>query len=124
MAIQATDVFKITDIPRTNRCNWSVTWPKYGRVSLPHNQAKLVEVAFKATIDQFGIALENGNVHWLNPEVYYSGNLTVEELIGYLNFTSPIVGFAFSTRSNAEVFVDGAEKMILMNLLTRDYAHD
>lgn len=124
MVINATDVFKITDIPRTNRCNWSVTWPKYGRVSWSHNQAKLLEIAFKATFDNFGIALENGNVHWLSSEVYYSGNLSVEELIGYLNFTSAIVGFAFTNRASAESFVDGAEKMILMNLLTRDYAHD
>lgn len=91
---------------------------------MPHNQARLVETAFKATMDHFGIALENGDIHWLNSEVYYSGNLSVEELIGYLNFTSAIVGFAFTNRAGAESFVDGAEKMILMSLLTRDYTHD
>ena len=123
MAINVTDVFKITDIPRTNRCDWSVTWPTYGRVSKPENQARLLKIAFETAPDHFGIALENGNVHWLNSSVYYSGNLTPEELIGYLNFTSSIVGFAFPERRDAEVFVDGAEKMILMNLLTRDY-HD
>ena len=124
MVINATDVFKIEDIPRINRCEWSVTWPKYGQVSTVENQAKLVKIAFESTFECFGIALANGNLHWLTSEVYYSGNLTVEELIPNLNFTSPIVGFAFVKRRDAEVFVDGAEKMILMNLLSRDYARD
>lgn len=122
MVIQVTDVFKISDIPRTNRCDWSVTWPEYGRVSSPNNQAKLLKIAFESGADRIGVALENGNVHWLDSLVYYSGNLTINDLIDHMNLKSPIVGFAFPVRINAETFVDAAEKMILMNLLTKDYS--
>ena len=123
MAINIADIFVITDMPPHNGCSWSVSWPEYGRVSRLHNQAKLIEAAFNSSY-RFGIALDNGNVLWLDSVVYYSSRLSVEELIDHMSLGSAIVGFAFESRDNAEQFVDLAEKQIIMSLLSKQYSDD
>lgn len=123
MATNVTDVFKISDMPPHNGCNWAVSWPEYGSVSRLHNQAKLIESAFNAG-HRFGIALENGNIHWLNSIVYHQSRLSIEDLVDHMALSSPILGFAFEQLSEAEKFVDLAEKQIIMNLLKRDFSND
>lgn len=123
MAINTAEIFVITDMPPHHGCSWSVSWPEYGRVNRTHNQAKLIEAAFKSS-NRFGISLDNGNVHWLNSIVYYQSRLSIEELVNHMSLSSAIVGFAFESRDNAEQFVDLAEKQIIMNLLKRDYSND
>ena len=124
MPIQATDVFKITNIPRTQRCEWSVTWPEYGRVNNLHNQAKLVGAAFESGAENFGISLANGNVHWLSSIVYYQSNMILEELLEHMNLMSPLTGFAFPERRYAESFVEAAEQLIIWGLLKKVYSDD
>ena len=121
MPIQATDVFKISDIPTTNRCEWTVTWPKYGRVNHIHNQAKLVNAAIETGTSHFGISLENGNVHWLSSMVYYESNMILEDLLAHMNLTGPLTGFAFPERQYAEKFVEAAEQLIIWQMLNKNF---
>jgi len=124
MAIQATDVFKITDIIKICGCEWSVTWPGYGRVYRLHNQARLVKAAFESGAENFGISLENGEVHWLSSIVYYHSNMILEDLLDHMRLVSPLTGFAFPERIHAERFVEAAEQSMILALLKRDYSDD
>lgn len=124
MPIQATDVFVITDIPRIRGCEWSVTWPAYGRVHHLHNQAKLVGAAFESGAESFGISLENGEVHWLSSMLYYQSNMILEDLLDHMRLLSPLTGFAFPERRYAERFVEAAEQVIIWGLLQKNFSND
>lgn len=124
MAINVSDVFKIADIPTINGCDWSVSWAGYGTVTKPSNQAKLLDIAMRSTMSNFGISLSDGRVCWISPAVYYGSNIDAETLADHLNIRTPINGVAFADRHSAEKFVEAAEQMIIMNLLTRVVTSD
>lgn len=119
MAINVSDVFKIRDIPLTNNCEWSVSWTGYGSVSKPENQAKIISMAMESTWNQFGVSLQDGRVHWISPQIFLDATMDVETLLEHLNLRAPINGVAFTTRASAEKFVERAEQMIIMNLLSK-----
>lgn len=119
MAINVSDVFKIEYISLVGGCYWSVTWPDFGKIQKLPNQVKIVSSAAGSTWDRFGIALDDGNVHWIDPIVLLQGNIDIAEVVGLLNLSSPVVGVAFSTENSAEKFVEAMEQKIIMNILTR-----
>lgn len=115
-----TDLFKIQEIPNINGCNWSVTWPNYGKVAKSASQERLLTMAFDTGAYRVGIAFEGpfGRVLFLEATAWYQ--TSAADIIKYYEIPA-ITGVAFPELVNAEKFVDAAEKYISWKLLKYDY---
>ena len=107
----------------TNQANtqtW-VTWPNFGVVRSTTACETLVNLAFEASPDQIGISLKTGDEHWLSSLLYYQVSGSIDELMNRVTTISPLIGIGFDNHMAATVFVDLAEKYILMSLLGRNH---
>ena len=112
------NIFKIST-NQTNTQAW-VTWPNLGVVRRPTACEKLLNLAFEASPDQIGISLTTGDEHWLSSLLYYQVSGSMDDLMDRVTTISPLVGIGFDNHIAATVFVDLAEKYIVMSLLSRE----
>lgn len=114
-----TDLFRIKDIPAINGCEWSVDWPGWGQVRTPATQAKLLNLAFDTRAMNIGIAFEGrfGRVLFLQGNAW--AREKAEDIVRYYEMDG-ITALAFPERSQAEQFVEAAEKVIVWRLLNRE----
>ena len=117
------DLFKIQDIPTMNGCEWSVSWPDWGRVRKPENQVKMLNIAFGLGSPVVGIAFEGPHQRVLFLQETAWKSTRTEDIVFYYEM-DPIVGLAFPDKISAEQFVDQAEQIIAWNLLNRQFKEE
>ena len=109
------EIFKITNMAAPwGQFNYSVTWPGHGSVS--SNRWRLVEWAFKTGANCVAFAYQERT--WtIDAGLYYQhGAARIAEMFDHMPMVDAV---AFETRTQAEKFVDSAERHIMWTRLSR-----